>query len=235
MAQGMRVYAFGDVHGRADLVDRLRTAIAADLARSAPTETIVIGLGDYIDRGPDSRRVLDWLIAGFGAAKPVFLRGNHEQLLLSFLEDPARHGPSWLEFGGDATLRSYGVDARLYCSAVHDYRAIRDELASRLPVAHLVFLQRLALSHDAGDYFFAHAGVRHGVPLASQKAEDLLWIRQGFVDREVSFEKVIVHGHTPVKEPFLGRFRINADTGAYFTNQLSCVVLEEDTQRLLLV
>ena len=128
---GTRVYAFGDVHGRVDLLDRLRVAIAQDLERSPVGQAIVIGLGDYMDRGPDSRCVVELLIAGLGAVKTIPLRGNHEQVLISFLDDPVRHGPFWLRFGGDSTLRSYGIDARLYSGASHDYKAIRDELAQR--------------------------------------------------------------------------------------------------------
>jgi serine/threonine protein phosphatase 1 len=233
MAPGLRLYAFGDIHGRADLLDRLRTAIAGDLARAAPTAAVVVGLGDYIDRGPDSRAVLDGLLAGFDGARFIPLRGNHEQSLLDFLEDPADAGAGWLRYGGDATLRSYGVDPRLYAGAIRDYRAIRDELACRIPLAHLVFMQRLAVSHEAGDYFFAHAGARPGIPLRRQSPRDLMWIREGFVDADPMFSKCIVHGHTPTEMPYLTRFRINADTGAYFTNQLTCVVLEEDRQSLL--
>jgi serine/threonine protein phosphatase 1 len=232
---GRRVYAFGDLHGRADLFVRLRSAIAEDLERSPVDAPIVVGLGDYIDRGPDSRGVVEAPTGGFASAELVALRGNHEQMLLWFLEDPARHGAAWLRWGGDATLRSYGIDPRLYAGALRDYRAIRDELARQMPLRHLLFVQRLATSFEAGDYFFAHAGVRPGVALDRQADDDLLWIREAFTTTNISFPKCIAHGHTITEKPHFGRFTINVDTGAYSTNQLTCVVLDGEAQRLLSV
>lgn len=232
---GLRIYAFGDVHGRLDLVERLKAAIAADLAAAPVAEALVVGLGDLIDRGPASRGVVD-LVSGPGwPTTLVALRGNHEETLLRFLDDPLRHGAFWLRYGGDATLASYGVDRRLLVGSRPDYRAIRDAFVTTLPPAHLLFLQRLPLTHEAGDYFFVHAGAKHGRPLADQAADDLLWIREGFADRDHVFEKIVVHGHTPVDEPFLGRNRINLDTGAYLTGRLSCLVLEGDARRLITI
>ncbi len=229
----MRVYAFGDLHGRLDLAQRLRSAIVADADNSA-TENVVVGLGDMIDRGPDAKGVIDLLLSGFEGCEVVCLRGNHEQMMLDFLEDPARNGPVWFRNGADTTLASYGVSgfARVNASAA-EYQSVRDSLARSLPPSHTVFLQGLRLSYEVGDYFFVHAGARPGIPLNQQVAKDLLWIRHGFADTDPTFEKVVVHGHTPVEQPYFGAFRINLDTGAYSTNALTCAVFEEASVRIL--
>lgn len=162
----------------------------------------------------------------------VLLRGNHEQMMLDFLEDPVRYGARWIANGGEPTLASYSVTSSRGASS-DELKLLRRRLAGQLPSAHALFLQRLPTSYHVGDYFFAHAGVRAGVPLDRQSNEDLMWIREGFSDRDGPFEKTVVHGHTPVEEPFLGRFRINLDTGAYLTGRLCCLVLEETDCKLL--
>jgi O-antigen ligase/diadenosine tetraphosphatase ApaH/serine/threonine PP2A family protein phosphatase len=231
---GCRLYAFGDLHGRLDLLVRLRDAIRQDLERDAIEQPIVIGLGDYIDRGPQSKEVIEALASDFFPGKSVLLRGNHEQMLLDFLEDPIHRGPLWFRYGAPETLRSYGVDgARTPGSTSIDCKAVRDRLASQMPSSHVLLLQRLPTSYQNGSYFFAHAGARHSVPLDQQEPRDLLWIRKGFADRDAAFEKTVVHGHTPVDKPYFGQYRINIDTGAYLTNRLTCLVLEGDTHRLL--
>ncbi|MGH6922619.1 MAG: metallophosphoesterase family protein [Propylenella sp.] len=234
--EGLRIYAFGDVHGRSDLLRLLRGEIDRGIGERAPRKAIVIGLGDYIDRGPDSSGVIDLLLEGFGAGvEHVFLRGNHEDLLLRFLDRPERVGRSWFRLGGLDLVRSYGVDIRPYAGADPDLRAAREELALRLPGRHLAFIQSLPISHILGDYLFVHAGVRIGIPFGKQASEDMLWVRDGFSDRDESFEKIVVHGHTPTEEPFLGRYRINVDTAAYATSRLTCVVLEGTGRQVLQV
>lgn len=230
-----RIYAFGDVHGRIDLLCQLKDAIDAD-CRSAPPANgvLIVGLGDYVDRGPDSRGVIAALAGGHFGHDAIFLRGNHEQMLLQFLEDPEHFGPLWFRFGAAETLQSYGVDIRsASASATSRYRAIRNELARLMDPAHLVFLQRTPTSFRTSTHFFAHAGARPGVPLDRQAAEDLLWMREGFAEQDDVFEKIIVHGHTPVEKPYFGKYRINLDTGAYFTNRLSCLVIEKGQMRML--
>jgi serine/threonine protein phosphatase 1 len=231
---GLRCYVFGDLHGRVDLLDRLKSAVALDLQQRPTQAAIVIGLGDYVDRGPQSKAVVEGLLNDSFGARAVFLRGNHEQMLLDFLEDPARHGQAWLRYGAAETLRSYGVEIGHQLSGAPSwYKSLRDQLARQIPVAHLLFLQRLPLKYQVGDYFFAHAGARPGTPLDLQQVDDLLWIRDGFIDDDTCFDKVIVHGHTPVNQPYLGINRINLDTGAYFTQRLSCLMLEGTDRRLL--
>ena len=179
--------------------------------------------------------MIEHLIENSSATDSILLLGNHEQMLLDFMERPLEKGAAWLRHGAESTLLSYGVDFPLSVSrlAPSDYQAIRDELAGKMPPAHLVFLQRLPTSAVIGDYFFAHAGARPGRPLDAQSRADLLWIREGFADRDVPFEKIIVHGHTPVDQPYLGKHRINLDTGGYARNRLNVLVLEDGERRLL--
>ncbi len=228
------IYVFGDVHGRFDLLKRLRDAILRDRARSAPTAAIqAIGLGDFIDRGADSRRIVESLMSDFFECSATYIRGNHEQMLLDFLNDPAT-GPIWLRNGGRETLRSYSVDAADFTSETRiDYPRLRTAFRERLPDDHVAFLASLPFSLVVGGYFFVHAGARPGLPLHLQKPSDLLWIREGFADRDEEFERIVVHGHTPVDQPYFGKYRINLDTGAYLTNRLSCLVLRSNERRIL--
>jgi serine/threonine protein phosphatase 1 len=229
-----RIYAFGDLHGRADLIEALFARIADDRRRAPIATAIVIGLGDYVDRGPNSRAVLDALVRGVPGCTLVALRGNHEQMLLDFLDDPVEKGSVWLANGAGETLASYGVNVgtsgRLPALAL---RSIRDALAAAMPESHLRFLRALPLTYSAGSYLFVHAGIRPGVSLADQTERDLLWIRKGFADQDIETGLVVVHGHTPVEQPYLGRHRINLDTGAVYSDRLTCLVLEGTTRRLL--
>jgi serine/threonine protein phosphatase 1 len=232
--QGVRIYAFGDVHGRADLLRGVFAAIEKDRGEAIGLRHVIVGLGDYVDRGGAVHDVLQMLIHGVDGCELVALRGNHEQMLLDFLEDPQRHGTAWIANGALDTLRAYGVDiGGIGRPNDAELRSIRDAFARSIPPSHLLFLEHLALSYTSGDYFFAHAGVRPTKSVEQQVARDLLWIRQGFADRDEPTDKFVVHGHTPVEQPYFGRYRVNLDTGAYFTNRLSCLVLENTAVRLL--
>lgn len=228
--EGMRVYAVGDIHGCADLLDSLLTRIAED-DRIEPADSRLVFLGDYVDRGPDSRGVLDRLL-DIRAQRPdtVFLKGNHEAAMLDFLAGPSA-GAAWLDWGGEETLASYGVaDA-----ARRDPADLAAELKGRLPPEHLRFLKTLTLLETIGDYCFVHAGVRPGRPFEAQEEEDLLWIRSEFHDAPSRLrpDKVIVHGHHPMKKPLDAGWRIAVDTGACFTGRLTAVVLEGRARRFL--
>jgi len=231
---GVCVYAVGDVHGRADLLQALHRQIAEDAAQLTPgTDKLVIYVGDYVDRGLESRAVLDLLInQPLAEFHPIYLLGNHDAWLLSFLID-ARIGPTWLRYGGDATLHSYGVRLRPPIVDAAHYEKLQTELRERLPRAHAEFLERLELSYETGDYLFVHAGVRPGVALDQQSADDLLWIREPFLSSRRDLGKVIVHGHTVEAEPAVRFNRIGIDTGACWTGCLTCLVLEEGGYRFL--
>ncbi|MEO0399947.1 MAG: metallophosphoesterase family protein [Pseudomonadota bacterium] len=232
--EGLRLYAVGDVHGCADLLDAIVKAIRDDHAAQRDDAALkLIFLGDYVDRGPDSRGVVERLCAL--AAEPietVFLKGNHEAAMLDFLAAPDDHD-AWLDWGGVETIESYGVDA----GAARAAQAIADDLAAALPDSHRNFLQTLALHHEEADYYFAHAGVRPGVPLADQTERDLLWIREAFHRAEPNErpEKTVVHGHHPVKKPLDAGWRIAVDTGAVWSGRLSAVRLHKTERTFLSV
>lgn len=227
LPDGVRIYAIGDVHGRADLLQSLLTAIDADLARSAPRRAIQVFLGDYVDRGPDSRAVLDLLIERSKTHETVCLKGNHEVFLLEVLRDPARL-QEWRHYGGLLTLVSYGISPTMNPTAEEQVELI-EGLRRALPPEHLAFLQQLRSSFVCGDFFFVHAGVKPGVALDRQKDEDLLWIREEFLESERRFGKYVVHGHTPVSAPDIRPNRINIDTGAYATGNLTLLTIQGDS------
>ena len=230
---GLRIYAIGDIHGRLDLLHRMAKLIAADLEIDKPSASLAVFLGDYVDRGPSSRGVVDWLLAGPGPCdSQVFLRGNHEAVLLDFLDNPGALA-DWSRFGGLETLFSYGVQLKLPLRLA-DFPDLQKRFAGALPESHRDFLKATRLSFTSGGYFFVHAGVRPRIALGLQKSEDLLWIRDEFLVSPHPAEKTVVHGHTPVAAPELLGHRINVDTGACLTGKLSCVVLENSQRRILM-
>ena len=237
--EGMRVYAVGDIHGRCDLLAGLHAAIARDADGVPPgTELVVVYVGDYVDRGLESRGVLDHLLElPLRRFRAVHLLGNHDAWLLAFLADPGI-GPAWLRFGGDATVLSYGVRRDEASDGGADDGAgamieLQRELRARIPARHRAFLERLKLTAEFGDYIFVHAGIRPGVPLDRQRADDLLWIREPFLRWRGEAGKVVVHGHTVHVEPEVRPNRIGIDTGAYWTGCLTALVLEGESYRFL--
>jgi serine/threonine protein phosphatase 1 len=230
--EGFTVYCVGDIHGRLDLLLDVQRRIDADKARSDADQTAEIYLGDYIDRGPESAGVVSQLIDRARATRAIFLRGNHEQMLLSFLEGDNGCLEPWRAVGGIATLMSYGVDARLLVrSAAPD--EVRRNLEANMPPQHRRFLELTGAYIRAGAYLAVHGGIRPGVRLEDQKTSDLLGIRQDFLHYEGNFDFIVVHGHTPVAVPDLRRNRINIDTGAFATNRLSCLRIGSDGARVL--
>jgi serine/threonine protein phosphatase 1 len=224
------MYVIGDIHGRLDLLDRLIAAIERDAKRQG-IDCLTVTLGDYIDRGPHSRGVLERLAENPFPGEYVALKGNHEQLLEMFLGDP-EIGPHWRQLGGLETLHSFGVRIAPLLSS-HDYEEAAERLRDALMPAHEKFLASLQTSLSVGRYFLCHAGVRPGVPLERQNEEDLLWIRDEFLNSEADFGKVVVHGHTPTEKPEVLPNRINIDTGAFATGRLTCVVLDGEAQRFI--
>ncbi|MZR29689.1 metallophosphoesterase family protein [Sneathiella litorea] len=233
LPEGQRAYVIGDIHGRKDLLSSLLDKIARDRAAKEKADTHLIFLGDYVDRGPDSAGVINMLLAlDQSDMNVITLKGNHEAAMRSFLQDPVK-GKRWLYYGGDATLRSYGVDFALRDITEDKIVQAGRKLRKNLPDSHLKFICSLKSSHMIGDYFFVHAGIEPGKSIDNQKEHDLLWIRDAFLEHEGLYEKVIVHGHSIIPEPELKDNRIGIDTGAFYSNLLTCLVLEGGTKEIL--
>lgn len=221
MPEGLRVYAIGDVHGCASRLRRLHRQIAEDWSARPIARCVLVHLGDYIDRGPDSAGVLDLLCGPppIAAAENILLRGNHEAMMLDCLAA----GPGtaaedlWLWNGGDATVASYGVTDGL----------------PQPPPAHLHLLRGLRLSWEVGDFLFVHAGIDPRRPLEAQRSQDMLWIREPFLSWPRPLPRIIVHGHTPARAPEMRLNRIGIDTGAVGGGPLTCLVLEAGRMRFL--
>ncbi len=231
--EGSRIYVIGDIHGRADLLDRLHGLIIADARAHPAARKLAVYLGDYLDRGYESREVVEGLLVrpleGFDA---VHLRGNHEKVMLDFLEDSGI-ALNWLMIGGDATLYSYGVVTAPRAGYLDDMDAVQRAFRDALPPSHLDFYRGLENYHVEGDYLFVHAGIRPGVALAEQKARDLIWIRDEFLNSTADHGKMVVHGHSIVEEPEVRANRIAIDTGAFATGRLTCLVLDGDARTFL--
>ncbi|OJX79585.1 metallophosphoesterase [Magnetospirillum sp. 64-120] len=234
--EGCSVYAIGDIHGRLDLLDRLLNSIAEDVAATSPLQVAVVFLGDVVDRGADSCGVVERLAAGppagsLSGAQWLCLRGNHEEAMLDFLGDAAA-GRSWFPWGGVETVRSYvGADAMREWRG--DMVQAQMMLRRHLPPAHRRFLENLPVSHEIGDYLFVHAGVKPGVPLDRQHPADLLWIRHEFLDDDRWHGRMVVHGHTPERQPQVRANRIGIDTMAYESGVLTALVLHGTDRRFL--
>jgi serine/threonine protein phosphatase 1 len=231
---GRRIYVVGDIHGRADLLRQLHAMIRADSAQHRNRHPVVVYLGDYVDRGLESRQVIDMLLdeplQGF---EQIHLLGNHEQAMLDFLEDPTI-GPAWLYYGGAATLYSYGINAQAKPpEGTERFSHLSAELARQLPARHLRFLRRLALHHSEGDYLFVHAGIRPGIPIERQQPEDILYIRDEFLNFAETYGHIVVHGHTITNDPDVRPNRIGIDTGAFATGRLTSLVLDGPDRRFL--
>jgi len=219
---GERIYAIGDIHGCLARLRALHAIIRADLKAHPVAQPLLIHLGDYIDRGPDSAGVVRALMA-MDDLPVINLMGNHEDTALAALAGEGAACADWLAYGGDAALRSWGLDPA----------GPRAEW--RLPEAEMAWLRALWPHYAAGGYIFVHAGLRPGVPLGEQSLEDRLRIRRPFLDSDADFGAVVVHGHTPTRDRLPERHanRINLDTGAVFGGPLTCGVFEGDSVQFL--
>jgi len=219
LPDGHRVYAIGDVHGCLGKLRALHAAIAADCAARPMPSTVLVHLGDLVDRGPDSAGVIELLAQGspIAGVETVNLMGNHEHMALAALAGQDRRSVAvWLDNGATASLDSWRVPPGAPVS----------EWPSHIPPRHLMFLRDLLPMYRLGPYLFVHAGVRPGVPLDRQSRDDLLWIREPFLSFDGDYGAVVVHGHTPRREPEVRHNRISVDTGAVMGGDLTCVVLE---------
>lgn len=220
------IYAIGDVHGCLDLLLAAEEHIFR-AAAATPGPKLIVMLGDYIDRGPNSAGVIDHLLApppdGFDR---VCLCGNHEDMLESFLVSP-RFEPHWLVYGGDATLASYGIDSDEAFHSDATGARLKKLILETVPVAHLDFVTRTPVCLEVGSLLFVHAGIQPGLPLDRQIDQDLMWIREPFLSFGPGLDLTVIHGHTPVAEPDFGPGRIGIDTGAFMTGRLTALRLAD--------
>jgi serine/threonine protein phosphatase 1 len=222
---GQRIYAIGDIHGCLERLLALHRLIAADLAARPVAAPLLIHLGDYVDRGPDSAGVVALLLQGdpVPGIPTINLLGNHERTMAEALTTLGAAATDWMIAGGREALASWGGDPD----------APRSTWPGCVPKAHRAFLHHLAISHRAGGYLFVHAGIRPGIALEAQSIQDMVSIRTAFLFSEADFGVVVVHGHTPTSAPVLRPNRIGIDTGAVFGGKLTCIVLEADTMGFL--
>jgi serine/threonine protein phosphatase 1 len=228
---GKRVYAIGDVHGRLDLFDELVEAIRRDNQDRPEADVVLVLLGDLIDRGPDSRSVVARARTGVAWAKTVALMGNHEEIFLDTLDGNRDSLESWLRYGGDATLQSWGVPMRVIEEGT--FEDIIDAIRGAVNAEERSWLSRMRSHIRIGDYYFVHAGIRPGVPLDKQIDEDRLWIRQEFLGSRKKHGAIILHGHSITENAEVLPNRIGIDTGAYITGRLTALGLEREERWFL--
>jgi len=220
-----RAYAVGDIHGRLDLLNHLLTAIEQDLERRPPRKALLVFLGDLIDRGPDSRGVVERLRTyRHDKLRPYFLAGNHEEVLLRLLSGERGILESWLQYGGAECLKSYGREPAVLAS--QNERTALAMIKDAIPADHARFIAGFADTLSFGDYLFVHAGIRPGLDLPLQNQSDLRWIRSQFLEHEGDHGFVVVHGHTISEGVDERPNRVGIDTGAYRTGILTALALD---------
>jgi serine/threonine protein phosphatase 1 len=221
---GERVYAIGDIHGRRDCLDRLLLAIDDD-EKSRPTaETTVVFLGDLVDRGSDSKGVVERVMQVSKARHCVLLMGNHEEILIRAWEGDRKATALLHRVGGRETLMSYGISAHDYDSG--DIDDLTTLIGERVPGTHISFLRRFIDQWQCGDYLFAHAGIRPGIPFDEQRPSDLRWIRREFLEDDRDHGAMIVHGHSITEDVDIQPNRIGIDTGAFASGKLTALGIE---------
>jgi serine/threonine protein phosphatase 1 len=225
-ARGQRAYVVGDVHGRFDLLDELLARIHADLDQRPSRKTMLVFVGDLIDRGPNSAQVIERLRTyRHPGVRTAFILGNHEEVLLRILAGDAELIDDWRRFGGKQCLESYGVDVGELIGRDDD--AQLEIVREAIPKAHAEFLSSFVDTCRFGDYLFVHAGIRPGVELEQQLQADLRWIRQPFLHDSSDHGFVVVHGHTISSEVDERPNRIGIDTGAYHSGVLTALAIED--------
>ena len=236
---GTRVYAIGDIHGYVEVLGKLHEKIDADLRERPIDQAVIVYLGDYIDRGPDSKGVIDHLITreiDVPQLRPIYLLGNHEDAMFNeFMNDPKGHRQDWLHWGGVECAQSYGVNIDPVAPIDLQAEDIAAALRDALPLTHQEFYKNLSLYYIEGDYLFVHAGIRPDVPMDEQTKQDLTFTRQPFMSHEAYHPYYVVHGHTAMRnhQVDIRPNRMNLDTGLYEGGPLSCGVFEGNDVRVL--
>ncbi|MCC5986810.1 MAG: metallophosphoesterase [Pararhodobacter sp.] len=227
----MRSYAIGDIHGHLDLLLAAQALVEADRAQAGDSDAPLVHIGDLVDRGRDSRAVIEHLMAGQREGRPwVVLKGNHDRMFVQFLDEPSRNDPglrpifTWLHprIGGATTLEAYGVAS----PAERPVRAVHEDALARVPAAHRDWLNELPAHFLHAQALFVHAGIRPGVKLENQTETDLIWIRHDFLDHGAPHPWLVVHGHTAIEAPRHYGNRVNIDSSAAYGGPVSAVVIE---------
>ncbi|MBB5752656.1 metallophosphoesterase family protein [Prosthecomicrobium pneumaticum] len=226
------VYAIGDVHGCLDQLIALEAMIAADAAALSAERRLIVLLGDLVDRGPASAGVIGHLLAPPPAGfERLVLRGNHELAFLAFLDAPERTA-FWLTQGGMETLASYGLSPGSRFAGA-GLRGLAAAAQSVIPAEHIAFLRGLPVAALWDGFVLVHAGLRPGVPIEAQSERDLTEIREPFLSATEPLGAVVVHGHTPQREPSFDGRRIGIDLGCFATGRLCAVRLGDGPPRFL--
>lgn len=228
---GQRVYAVGDIHGRLDLLDMLLAMVDSDECARGPAETQLVFLGDLVDRGPDSAGVIDRLIDLAERRRARFILGNHEEIFLRVLDGDVESLRLFVRIGGRETILSYGVTAQDFERA--SYPDLLATIQAAVPPSHIAFLEGFEDRIEIGDYAFVHAGMRPGIPMVGQRASDMRWIRNSFLDRDWEFGKMVVHGHSVSNDVVVRPTRIGIDTGAFSSGRLTALGLQEEERWFL--
>lgn len=230
--KNLRIYAVGDIHGRADLLEKMLRMIEADHL-GYRGESVVVFLGDYVDRGPNSKDVIEILTRGsYGRLKFQCIRGNHEDIVLRLFKDHSV-APGWFHYGGLQTLRSYGIPIQSATQDFDELFHLRKLFEEKLPSTHKTFLETLPYTAHFGDYLFVHAGIHPDRPLEQQDPHHYMWMREPFLSSDKLLDVMVVHGHSIRLKPEMRINRIGIDTGAYATGHLTCLVLQGTEQRFL--
>lgn len=241
IAEGKRVYAIGDIHGFPDILAHMHNLIAQDYAANPIDKAIIVYMGDYIDRGPDSKGVIDMVIERELVApefEHIYLLGNHEDAMFNeFMNDPNGHRQDWLQWGGAEAAQSYGIEIDHSKAYAPEAERIAKELHEKMPESHKGFLKNLELYHVVDDFLFVHAGIRPNVPLQKQTKQDLTFTREPFMSHEGMHPYYVVHGHSATRDQKIDirPNRINVDTGLYMGGPLTCAVIEGCDIRVLQV
>ena len=228
----MNIFSIGDIHGCLKHLISLQKKII-NIPSFKKEDDLLIYLGDYIDRGPQAKDVINQVIKlKKENIKSIFLMGNHEQMMIDFLFNKINNLRYWLSLGADQTFRSYDIEVAEFIKDGFGDKKIeklRNVFLNQLTEKHIHFLKNLKLSYTLGKYLFVHAGINPEKSLSEQSEIDFLWSRSDqFFDKNFKFEKIIVHGHTPEKDIINFSYRINVDTGCFFSGKLSCVCLNDN-------
>ena len=231
----MNIFAIGDIHGCFKQLVTFQDKIF-NYPEYNKDEDLLLYLGDYIDRGPSPKDVINHILQlQTKGIKSIFLMGNHELFMIDFLFNKINNLSNWLMNGADQTFKSYDIEVAEFIKdgfADDKIDKLRNVFLSKLTEEHIYFFKNFKLTYIMGDYLFVHAGINPEKSLPEQSEIDFLWSRsEKFFDKNFKFEKIIVHGHTPEKEVINFSYRINVDTGCFFSKKLSCVCVNNENEK----